>query len=80
MQQVRNMLANKRIFATGIYVLFMVLTLVAALKIKSVILTLVFLVFQFLALVWCECSCACYLRVIFFWMCFYLESARFSNG
>ena len=47
--QMKNMFANKRIIATGIYLTMMVVTLVVAIKAKSIIGSLFCIVLQFMA-------------------------------
>ncbi|KAK9799758.1 hypothetical protein WJX73_000663 [Symbiochloris irregularis] len=51
-KQVQKMFEKGRIFATIIYVAAMGATLWAALKVHSIILTLVFVIVQFFALIW----------------------------
>ncbi|KAK9804287.1 hypothetical protein WJX72_005047 [[Myrmecia] bisecta] len=51
-KQLSKMFDQGRIFATAIYLVAMALTLWAAIKLHSLILTLVFVIIQFLALTW----------------------------
>ena len=51
MRQFKNMFANRRIVATMIFLVMMILTLVVAIKAHSIILSLMFIILQFLAFV-----------------------------
>lgn len=52
MKQLAKMFEKGRIIATVIYIVALGLTLWAALKVKSILLTLIFVIVQFCALIW----------------------------